>query len=119
MPADVNSVVKTYDVRGLVDSELTDDIVEALAAAFVDVIGANDTSIVVGHDMRDSSPRFVEAFTRGASARGADIISIGCVPQMKRTSPLARGTCRPQCLPLRTIRRPITGSSCRERGHSR
>ena len=77
MPADVNSVVKTYDVRGLVDSELTDDIVEALAAAFVDVIGAHDTSIVVGHDMRDSSPRFVEAFTRGASSRGADIISIG------------------------------------------
>jgi len=77
MPADVNSVVKTYDVRGLVDSELTDDVVEALAAAFVDVVGAKDTSIVVGHDMRDSSPRFVAAFTRGARARGANIISIG------------------------------------------
>jgi len=77
MPADVNSVVKTYDVRGLVDSELTDDLVEALAAAFVDVVGAKDTSIVVGHDMRDSSPRFVAAFTRGARARGANIISIG------------------------------------------
>jgi phosphomannomutase len=77
MPADVNSVVKTYDVRGLVDSELTDDMVEALAAAFVDVVGAKDTSIVVGHDMRDSSPRFVAAFTRGARARGANIISIG------------------------------------------
>jgi len=77
MPADVNSVVKTYDVRGLVDSELTDDVVEALAAAFVDVVGAEDTSIVVGHDMRDSSPRFVAAFIRGARARGANIISIG------------------------------------------
>jgi phosphomannomutase len=77
MPADVNRVVKTYDVRGLVDSELTDDIVEALAAAFVDVVGARDSSIVVGHDMRDSSPRFVSAFSRGARARGANIISIG------------------------------------------
>ena len=77
MPADVHRVVKTYDVRGLVDSELTDDIVEALAAAFVDEVGARDSSIVVGHDMRDSSPRFVSAFSRGARARGANIISIG------------------------------------------
>jgi phosphomannomutase len=77
MPADVNRVVKTYDVRGLVDSELTDDIVEALAAAFVDVVGARGTSIIVGHDMRDSSPRFVAAFSRGARARGADIVLIG------------------------------------------
>lgn len=77
MAIDLTRIVKTYDIRGLVGSELTDEIVEALAAAFVDEIDAAGTSVVVGHDMRDSSPLFASAFTRGATARGANVISIG------------------------------------------
>ncbi|NBR78245.1 MAG: phosphomannomutase/phosphoglucomutase, partial [Microbacteriaceae bacterium] len=34
-------------------------------------------SVIVGHDMRDSSPLFAEAFARGAQKRGANVISIG------------------------------------------
>jgi len=75
--ADLSSFVKAYDVRGLVGSELTPEVVEALAAGFVDELGAAGTSVVVGHDMRDSSPEFAVAFARGASARGADVINIG------------------------------------------
>jgi phosphomannomutase len=77
MSTDLTRVVKTYDVRGLVDSELTEEIVEALGAAFVDVIGAGGSTVCVGHDMRDSSPRFVSAFAKGARARGADIVLLG------------------------------------------
>lgn len=77
MAIDLTRIVKTYDVRGLVGSELTDDVVEALAAAFVDEIGAAGHDVVVGHDMRDSSPGFASAFTRGATARGANVVSIG------------------------------------------
>ncbi|PJJ61709.1 phosphomannomutase/phosphoglucomutase [Compostimonas suwonensis] len=66
-----------YDVRGLVGSQLSAPIVEALGAAFVDVVGAAGSEIVVGHDARDSSPEFAEAFSRGARARGADVVSIG------------------------------------------
>ena len=64
-------------MRGLVGSQLTPQVVEALAAGFVDELGAAGTSVVVGHDMRDSSPEFAAAFSRGASARGADVIDIG------------------------------------------
>ncbi|SEC01335.1 phosphomannomutase [Paramicrobacterium humi] len=71
------SAVKTYDVRGLVDIDLTDDIVEAVGAAFVDEVGAAGRDVVVGHDMRDSSPRFAAAFARGARARGGDVVMIG------------------------------------------
>ena len=52
-------------------------MVEALGAAFVDEVGAAGGSVVVGHDMRDSSPVFALAFARGACARGADVINLG------------------------------------------
>ena len=69
--------VKAYDVRGIVGETLTEDMVEALAAAFVDEIGAVGSDVVVGHDMRDSSPVFAQAFARGAQARGAHVVNIG------------------------------------------
>ncbi len=74
---DLSAFVKAYDVRGLVGSQLTPEVVEALAAGFVDELGAAGSPVVVGHDMRDSSPGFAAAFARGASARGADVVSIG------------------------------------------
>ncbi|WP_208008456.1 phosphomannomutase/phosphoglucomutase [Agromyces protaetiae] len=73
----LNAAVKAYDVRGIVGEALTDEIVEALGAAFVDEVGAAGGPIVVGHDMRDSSPAFAAAFARGATARGADVVAIG------------------------------------------
>ncbi|MCD2444025.1 phosphomannomutase/phosphoglucomutase [Agromyces sp. SYSU K20354] len=80
-PSDVrarlDAVVKAYDVRGIVGEGLTEQIVEALAAGFVDEVGAAGGTVVVGHDMRDSSPGFAAAFARGAAARGADVVSIG------------------------------------------
>jgi phosphomannomutase len=71
------SIVKAYDVRGLVGESLTEDVVEALAAGFVDEVGAAGREVVVGYDMRDSSPGFAAAFARGAGSRGADVVSIG------------------------------------------
>ena len=76
-PIDLTAFVKTYDVRGLVGSQLTAEVVAALAAGFVDELGAAGADVVVGHDMRDSSPEFAAAFARGATARGANVVSIG------------------------------------------
>ncbi len=77
MKYDLTPFVKTYDVRGLVGSQLTPEIVTALGAGFVDEIGAAGNDVVVGHDMRDSSPEFAAAFAIGAQARGAKVVSIG------------------------------------------
>ncbi|GAA0958648.1 phosphomannomutase/phosphoglucomutase [Frigoribacterium faeni] len=74
---DLTAFVKTYDVRGLVGSQLTDEVVEAFGAAFADEIEAAGSELVVGHDMRDSSPAFAAAFARGARARGADVVALG------------------------------------------
>ena len=80
-PSDVrarlHAVVKAYDVRGIVGDGLTEQSVEALGAAFVDEVGAAGAKVVVGHDMRDSSPGFAAAFARGATRRGADVVAIG------------------------------------------
>ncbi|MHA6667380.1 phosphomannomutase/phosphoglucomutase [Homoserinimonas sp. A447] len=76
-PHDLSAFVKTYDVRGLVGSQLTDEVVTALGAAFVDEVQASGTDVVIGHDMRDSSPGFASAFAGGVRARGGNVVSIG------------------------------------------
>ncbi|HEY6799109.1 MAG TPA: phosphomannomutase/phosphoglucomutase, partial [Agromyces sp.] len=75
--ARLDAIVKAYDVRGIVGESLTDETIEALAAGFVDEVGGAGGTVVVGHDMRDSSPGFAAAFARGATRRGADVVSIG------------------------------------------
>jgi phosphomannomutase len=75
--ARLDAIVKAYDVRGLVGDGLTEQSVEALGAGFVDEVGAAGDRVVVGHDMRDSSPAFAAAFARGATRRGADVVAIG------------------------------------------
>jgi len=77
MSVNWDAIVKTYDVRGLVNIDLTEAVVEALAAGFIDELELAGQSVIVGHDMRDSSPLFAAAFARGAQKRGANVISIG------------------------------------------
>jgi phosphomannomutase len=73
----LSSIVKAYDVRGVVNEQLTERMVEALGAGFVDEVKAAGGQIVIGHDMRDSSPMFAKAFARGATARGASVTNLG------------------------------------------
>jgi phosphomannomutase len=71
--------VKAYDVRGLVPEQLDADVAWALGAAFAEVVARADgeREVVVGHDMRDSSPELSRAFARGVNARGVDVVHIG------------------------------------------
>jgi phosphomannomutase len=73
--ADLSQIVKAYDVRGVVPDQWDEALAELFGAAFVQVTGAE--AIVVGHDMRPSSPGLSGAFARGAAARGADVTLIG------------------------------------------
>ncbi|MFD8965416.1 phosphomannomutase/phosphoglucomutase [Streptomyces sp. NPDC059568] len=73
--ADLSQLVKAYDVRGVYPEQLDDRLAELFGAAFVQVTGAG--AIVVGHDMRPSSPGLAASFARGAVSRGADATIIG------------------------------------------
>jgi phosphomannomutase len=73
--ADLSQIVKAYDVRGVVPDQWDETLAELFGAAFVRVTGAD--AIVVGHDMRPSSPGLSGAFARGAARLGADVTLIG------------------------------------------
>ncbi|CAL9463927.1 phosphomannomutase/phosphoglucomutase [Streptomyces sp. enrichment culture] len=75
MVADLSQIVKAYDVRGVVPDQWDESLAELFGAAFAQVTGAD--AIVVGHDMRPSSPGLAEAFARGAAALGVDVTEIG------------------------------------------
>ena len=74
-PQNLQALFKAYDVRGLVPEQLDEDLAESIGNAFVAVTGAG--AIVVGHDMRPSSPGLATAFARGATRAGADVTAIG------------------------------------------
>ncbi|QNP63599.1 phosphomannomutase/phosphoglucomutase [Streptomyces genisteinicus] len=75
MAADLSQIVKAYDVRGVVPDQWDERTAELFGAAFVRVTDAG--AVVVGHDMRPSSPGLAAAFARGAAALGADVTMIG------------------------------------------
>ncbi|SDH77090.1 phosphomannomutase/phosphoglucomutase [Nonomuraea jiangxiensis] len=72
---DLAKIFKAYDVRGVVPDELDEPTAEAVGAAFVEIMGAE--SVVVAHDMRESSVPLAEAFIRGALSRRADVVHAG------------------------------------------
>ncbi|MGO4343134.1 phosphomannomutase/phosphoglucomutase [Pedococcus sp. 2YAF34] len=71
--------VKAYDVRGLVPEQLNVDVAWALGSAFAQavVIPEGATGVVIGHDMRPSSPELSRAFAAGVTAHGLDATLIG------------------------------------------
>ena len=73
---DVHSgIFKAYDIRGVYPTELNEDVAYLIGRAFAVFIGGE--RVVVGRDMRVSSPRMAAAFIDGALSRGADVVDIG------------------------------------------
>lgn len=75
----LSDFVKAYDVRGLVPEQLSAEVARALGVAFAEVIVIPDghSGIVIGHDMRPSSPELSSAFADGVTSRGVDVTLLG------------------------------------------
>jgi phosphomannomutase len=78
------TIFKSYDVRGVYPSSLSDDVAYAIGRCFVPLLGQRSgsgarTNVVVGRDMRPSGQKLSDAFARGASEAGADVVDIGMV----------------------------------------
>lgn len=78
----LDEVIKAYDVRGVYPDQLDETLAELIGTAAVEVLGlrvadGGTGTIIVGRDMRPSGPSLVEAFARGATAAGVDVIDIG------------------------------------------
>ena len=75
---DLSSIVKAYDIRGVVGEQLDAETVRAIGAALARLVGAEGArSVVVGRDMRDSSPGLAAAFAEGVTGQGLDVVDIG------------------------------------------
>src|SRR6476620_7152809 len=75
--ATVHRVIKAYDVRGLVGEELDEGFVADVGGAFARLVRDGASQVVIGHDMRASSPSLAAAFADGVMAQGLDVVRIG------------------------------------------
>jgi len=77
---DLATIVKAYDIRGVVPEQLDEGVARAVGAAFVRVLssaGDVPTAVVVGRDMRESSGPLAAAFAEGVTGQGADVVDVG------------------------------------------
>lgn len=74
----INSLIfKAYDIRGLYPDEVNKDIAFKIGQAYIKYTGAN--SVVIGRDMRTSTPELFDAVSEGVMMTGADVIDVGLV----------------------------------------
>ncbi len=71
------TIFKAYDIRGVYPTELNEDICRRIGNAFVAFTGAD--RVLVGWDMRVSSPALAAAFIEGAVLAGVDVVELGLV----------------------------------------
>ncbi len=79
--ADVRRVIKAYDVRGLVGTEIDEAFVADVGASFARLMRSEAApgsgQVVIGYDMRESSPVLSAAFADGVMSQGLDVVRIG------------------------------------------
>jgi len=66
---------KAYDIRGRVPDELDEDLARRIGVALADMLGAGP--VVLGHDVRLTSPALQDALSLGLRCKGRKVIDIG------------------------------------------
>lgn len=69
------SVIKSYDIRGLVGREINEELCHDIGIAFANLVESEE--IVVGFDMRPTSQSLVQAFSEGVRKTGTNVVNIG------------------------------------------
>jgi phosphomannomutase len=79
MNENIPDIFKAYDIRGLVDGELSPDFAFAVGLAFARFLELErePSTVLIGEDMRPSSPELAEAFSAGVTSNGTNVIRIG------------------------------------------
>jgi phosphomannomutase len=77
--SDLSSLIKAYDVRGVVPDEWDEDVSRAIGAAFAEFVltESGASAVVTAHDMRESSIPLSRAFAEGVLSRGVDVVEAG------------------------------------------
>lgn len=81
IPGFPEHVFRAYDIRGIADTELTDEFIANVGKAIGSIAGERgEQALVVGCDGRNSSPRIKSTLIRALMESGRDVIDIGLVP---------------------------------------
>ena len=75
MSSDLSPIFKAYDIRGVYPDELDEGAARRIGAAFAGFVPSDQ--IVVGRDMRTSSPSLAKAFAQGVTSAGKSVLDIG------------------------------------------
>src|SRR5919108_6330002 len=76
------AIFRQYDVRGIVDRDLTPEVATALGRAYASFLDKRkkDGAVAVGRDNRPSGPALRDALVEGLTSAGRDVVDIGIVP---------------------------------------
>ncbi|MFN2566285.1 MAG: phosphomannomutase/phosphoglucomutase [Gemmatimonadaceae bacterium] len=77
-----SAIFRQYDIRGVVDRDLTPAAVRAVGAAFAALMTERAVrgAVAIGRDNRPSGERLRDALVDGLTGRGVDVVDIGMVP---------------------------------------
>jgi len=76
-----SSIFKAYDIRGIVEKELTPEVVKLIGLAIgSESIAQGERGIVVGRDGRLTGPMLSESLISGLIESGCHVVDIGMVP---------------------------------------
>jgi phosphomannomutase/phosphoglucomutase len=74
-------IFREYDIRGIVDEDLTDNVIELIGKSFGTYIQRQGgRKVSVGGDVRLSTERFRKVLIQGLISTGVDVFDIGVVP---------------------------------------
>lgn len=75
------AIFREYDIRGIVDRDLTDEVVYRFGQAYGTYIQSKGVyQCIIGRDVRLSGPRIEKMLVAGLTATGVDVVKIGIVP---------------------------------------
>ncbi|OBS08296.1 phosphomannomutase/phosphoglucomutase [Acidihalobacter prosperus] len=75
------TLFRAYDIRGVVDRDLTESAARLIGQAFGSAaLARGQQAVAIGRDGRLSGPRLIAALAEGLLASGIDVIDVGCVP---------------------------------------
>src|SRR3954470_15636656 len=77
--SDLSTIIKAYDLRGIVPEQWDEDVARAIGAAFAEFVAEDSgaRAVVTAHDMRESSVPLSRAFAEGVISRGIDVVEAG------------------------------------------
>ena len=78
----LQNLIKAYDVRGIVPTDLDENICYLIGKAFVEALKLRKADggcgqVVIAHDMRPSGPALVKSFAKGVTEQGVDVLHMG------------------------------------------